>query len=109
MSRHIPTAAPAGGRAADSFSGGWRCKERGQAAGVGGAVGGGQGARVMVCRGWMGAGNLRRQFGGIESEINNFPCDCTGLASYCVLTVSLLAIPAGLAAVSVSGGLGGAW
>ena len=58
-------AAPAGGRAAACLSGGRRGKEGGPAAGVGGAVGGGQGAGAMVCRGWLRRAMVRRQFGGI--------------------------------------------
>ena len=64
-------AAPAGGRAALWSAGGclpfWVPEMQGgrAAAGVGGAVGGGQGAGAMVCRGWLRRAMVRRQFGGI--------------------------------------------
>lgn len=48
-----------------SFLGAGEARRKRDAAGVGGAVGGFQGGGAMVCRGWLGGGDLRRQFGGI--------------------------------------------
>ena len=48
-----------------AFLGAGDARREGRAAGVGGAVGGGQGAGAMVCRGWMGLAMFRRRFGGI--------------------------------------------
>ena len=48
-----------------AFLGAGDARREGRAAGVGGAVGGGHGAGVMACRGWLGRAMIRRQFGGI--------------------------------------------
>ena len=44
-----------------AFLGAEEARREGRAAVVGGAVGGGQSAGLMVCRGWMGRAMVRRR------------------------------------------------
>lgn len=48
-----------------AFLGAGEARRKRDAAGAGGAVSGCQGGGAMVCRGWLGGGDLRRQFGDI--------------------------------------------
>ena len=92
MSRHLSSAAPAGGRAAaglladglaggggwlEAYAAGWRmmsflgagdARRKRDAAGAGGAVGGVQCGGAMVCRGWLG--------GGDPEAIRRYLSDC---------------------------------